>query len=45
MLNEELRQEITAMRDEDMRARAELLAANELGGAPIEGRGNGTLLP
>jgi hypothetical protein len=35
MLNEELRRELTAMREEDMRVRAELLAANELGGAYV----------
>lgn len=33
MLHEELRRELIAMRDEDMRVRAELVAAGELGGA------------
>jgi hypothetical protein len=32
VLNEELRRELISMRDEDMRVRAELAAANELGG-------------
>lgn len=35
MPDEELRRELIAMRDEDMRVRAELLAANELGGAYV----------
>ncbi len=35
MLDEELRRELIAMRDEDMRVRDELLAANELGGAYV----------
>jgi hypothetical protein len=35
VLNEELRRELIAMRDEDMRVRAELVAANELGGAYV----------
>ena len=35
MLNEALRQELLAMRDEDLRVREELIAANELGGAYV----------
>jgi hypothetical protein len=35
VLNEELRSELIAMRAEDMRVRAELVAANELGGAYV----------
>ncbi len=33
MLNEELRRELVAMREEDLRVRSELLAADKLGGA------------
>jgi hypothetical protein len=35
VLNEELRRELISMRDEDKRVRAELAAANELGGAYV----------
>jgi hypothetical protein len=35
VLDEELRRELTSMRDEDMRVRTELAAANELGGAYV----------
>ena len=35
MHNEELSRELIAMRDEDMRVRSELVAANELGGAYV----------
>src|SRR5271169_2132778 len=33
MINDALRQELLAMRDEDLRVRAELIARDELGGA------------